>query len=500
MVYSCDNCMLGMFGLSQYDATVRNQKIIAPYFFDYLRRYMTAKKPERKNYYNNVSYVTDSIAWMEDPLFGWCNKNKKSDGSHYDIYKDGLKIYTTIDTRIQRYAEWACHKHVAEVLQPLFEESKESNINYPYSKTLSSEETSKKLRNAIRHSERYRIMKYEKRASDASIERAFKTPTRMRIFCFKGEKDTVMTPLDSIRYMKAFLQTGFVSMDPRDGCVRAYVGGLDFSYFAFDKATTSRRMIGSAVQPFLYALAMENGMTPETEVPNVQRTYQIEGGSSWTPKNGNRSRYGENVSLKWALQQSNNWVAAHLIDRFSPIELKNMLNRFGLCDPNILPTMSLCLGTCLASVLEMASAYSTFANDGNRVSPFFVTKIEDSHGKLISTFQPRVNKVLSHKSAENMLVMLNAVVDGGTAHRLRTRYNLNAKIGGKTGTTHNNKDGWFIGVTPKLVSACWVGGDEGDIHFDNAAYGQGANTALPVFANFMKCLYSDVSLDFSEDD
>lgn len=498
-VYSCDNKVLGKYGDNLFDSQIRNQEVSAPYFLDFLRRYMTLKKPVRNGYYDYTSYVLDSIAWEDDPLCGWCNKNIKLDGNHYDLFRDGLKIYTTIDSRIQHYAELACHKHVAEVLQPQFDKTKEDNRNYPFSRITTAEVVNKKLRSAQRFSERYRLMKSQG-ASDASIERAFNTSRRMRVFSYHGKKDTVMTPLDSIRYMKAFLQTGFVSIDPRDGWVKAYVGGLDFYHFNFDKATRSRRMIGSAVQPFLYALAMESGMTPETEVPNVQRTYTIEGGRSWTPRNGSRARYGENVSLRWAMQQSNNWVAAHLIDQLSPIQFKSILNRFGLCNPDIYPTMSLCLGPCTSSVLEMASAYCTFANDGNRIMPLFVTKIEDSNGRPISTFQPRIIKVLSNEAADNMLILLKAVVDGGTANRLRTRFGIHAQIGGKTGTTSNNRDGWFVGITPRLVSACWVGGDDGDIHFDSFTYGQGATTALPVFANFMKSLYSDISLGYSENE
>lgn len=473
----------------------------ATYFRDFLRRYMMAKKPVRSDYPDGyyVKYFMDSLYWEQDPLYGWCNKNVNRNGEHYNIYTDGLKVYTTIDSRMQQYAEKACYDHIVKYLQPEFNKAIRNKPNAPYSHNLTKAEIQKILQRNVRQSERYRVMK-NSGSSDEEIRRAFATPVPMTIFTYHGEVDTTMTPMDSIRYYKSFLRTGFFSMEPQTGAVKAYVGGLDFRHFAYDMATEGRRQVGSTIKPFLYSLAMENGMTPCDEVPNVQETYMVNG-KPWTPRNGSRARYGEMVTLKWGLQQSNNWISAYLMmHRLTPEGFVTLLHNYGIRNPEIYPAPSLCLGPCEISVAEMASAYTAFINHGIRSAPLYVTKIVDNEGNTLAEFKPRMNEVISGNAADKMLYMLRAVVDGGTAGRLRFRYNIKAPLGGKTGTTTNNSDGWFMGVAPRLVSACWVGGDDRDIHFDSMTYGQGASMALPIFGLYMKSIYADPSLPYSQDD
>ena len=473
----------------------------ATYFRDFLRRYMTAHRPIRENYpeWNYVKYFIDSINWEQDPLYGWCNKNTKRDGSNYNIYTDGLKVYTTIDSRMQQYAEQACYDHVVGFLQPEFSRANLQKRNPPYSNTLSAADVQRILMRNVRQSERYRVLK-EERLSDEAITQSFNTRIPMRVFTFNGEVDTVMTPMDSIRYYKSFLRTGFFSMVPQNGAVKAYVGGLDFQHFAYDMATEGRRQVGSTIKPLLYSLAMENGMTPCDEVPNVQETY-IVAGNPWTPRNGSRARYGEMVTLKWGLQQSNNWISAYLMmHRLTPEGFVELLHNYGIRNPEIHPSPALCLGPCEITVAEMVSAYSAFVNHGIRSAPMYVTRITDNEGNLLAEFKPRMNEVISGESADKMLYMLRAVVDGGTAGRLRHRYNITAPLGGKTGTTNSNSDAWFMGVSPKLVTGCWVGGDDRDIHFESMTYGQGASAALPIFALYMKSLYNDQTLNYSQSD
>lgn len=471
---------------------------IAVYFRDFLRRYMMAKKPQYSDYpsWGKARYYQDSINWETDPLYGWCNKNFKKNGEPYSIYTDGLKVYTTIDSRMQKYAEQACYEHVVRYLQPEFNKQNRQNPRAPYSNKLSSTEIQKILQKSVRQSERYRSLK-DCGLSEDDIQKSFRRPTKMSIFTYHGEVDTTMTPLDSIRYYKSFLRCGFVSMNPKNGHVKAYVGGLDFIHFAYDMVMEGRRQVGSTIKPFLYSLAMENGFSPCDEAPNVQQTY-IVAGKPWTPRNSSRSRYGEMVTLKWGLQQSNNWISAYLMSRLNPSAFVQLLHEYGIKNPDIHPSMSLCLGPCEISVGEMVSAYTAFVNHGIRAAHMFVTRIEDNEGNVIAQFQPRLNEVISESSAKKMLYMLKAVVDGGTASRLRFKYNLKGEMGGKTGTTNNNSDAWFMGLTPTLVSGCWVGGDDRDIHFDSMRMGQGATMALPVFAEYMKRVYADSYLNYSE--
>lgn len=465
---------------------------IATYFREFLRQYIMAQKPTLEDYpsWNRVQFTIDSLAWETDPLYGWCNKNHKKNGEPYNVYTDGLKIFTTIDSRMQKYAEEAVLKHVGNYLQPAFTKENRTKPNAPFTNALTAAEVKGILNRSIRQSERYRAMK-EQGATESEIQKAFRTPVEMSVFTYHGDIDTVMTPLDSIRYIKSFLRSGFVSMDSHNGAVKAYVGGVDFTHFTYDMATQGRRQVGSTIKPFLYALSMSNGMSPCDVAPNVQRSY-----GNWTPRNGSRSRYGQMVTLKWGLAQSNNWISAYLMSRINPQDFLRILRDFGINTYGVYPSIVLCLGPNEASVCEMVSAYTTFANHGIHCSPMFVSKIEDNEGNVIATFQPRMNEVISEESAYKMLEMLKAVMDGGTGSRMRYKYKVECDMGGKTGTTNRNADAWFMGFTPSLVSGCWVGGEDRDIHFDSTRMGQGANMALPIWAYYMKKVLADRSLGY----
>ena len=479
----------------------------ATYLREFLRRYMMAKRPVRTDYpsWNNVQFVADSIAWDTDPLYGWCNKNFKKDGSPYNVYSDGLKVFTTIDSRMQKYAEEAVYQHVARYLQPAFDKENKPKPSSPYSDKLTPQQIRNILNRSITQSERWRTMKAAG-CTPEEIKEAFRKKIEMTVFTYHGDIDTLMSPLDSIRYYKGFLRSGFMSMDPKTGAVKAYVGGLDYPHFMYDMVSLGRRQVGSTIKPFLYSLAMENGFTPCDYAPNRQQTY-IVAGRPWTPRNVSHARYGQMVPLKWGLAQSNNWISAYLMSKLNPNQFVQILHDFGIHNPDIHPSLSLCLGPCEVSVSEMVSAYTVFANHGIRTAPMFVSRIEDNEGNTIATFQPRMNEVIGAANAMKMLTMLMGVVDNGTAGRLRYRYNFQGQIGAKTGTTNNNSDGWFIGFTPQLVSGCWVGGEDRDIHFDRGQMGQGATMALPIWAIFMKKVYADRSLgidpmakfDFPED-
>ena len=469
----------------------------AAYLRDYLRQILMAKKPSRSDYasWQNQKFYEDSLAWETDPVFGWCNKNVKRDGTPYNIYTDGLKVYTTIDSRMQRYAEEAVSKHVVEELQPIFDKELKSNKNAPYASSLSTDEVAKKFQRAKHQCARYIQMKSDG-YSESEIEDAFNTPTEMTVYTPHGEIDTVMTPSDSIKYYKRFLRTGFMVMDNETGYVKAYVGGTNFSHFQYDMCTQGRRQVGSTIKPYLYSLAMENGWSPCDEAPNIQQTYQV-GNKTWTPRNGSRARYGEMVTLKWGLATSNNWISAWLMNQMSPSALVRLIHEYGVLNKDIVPSMSLCLGPCDISVSEMVGAYSAFPMKGVRRIPSYITRIEDSEGNIVAEFLPRVHEVISEESSYKMITLMRGVMDGGTGGRMRGRYKIQAPMGGKTGTTNDNSDGWFVGYTPSLTFGAWVGGDERDIHFASMAIGQGASAALPIAAYFLQKVYADNSLHYS---
>ena len=363
---------------------------------------------------------------------------------------------------------------------------------------MTQEQVDEILDRAMRLSDRYRIMK-RAGASEAEIRKAFDTPEQMSVFSWSGEKDTVMTPMDSIRYYKFFLRAGFMSMDPRNGHVKAYVGGPNHHYFKYDMAMVGRRQIGSTMKPYVYSLAMENGFSPCDQARHVEYTLIDENGKPWTPRNANKKRYGDMVTVKWGLANSDNWITAYLMSKLNPYELKRLVHSFGVRNREIVPSVSLCLGPCEVSVGEMVSAYTAFPNKGIRVAPLFVTRIEDNDGNVLATFSPEMQEVISASSAYKMLVMLRAVVNEGTGGRVR-RLGVKADMGGKTGTTNYNADGWFMGFTPSLVSGCWVGGEDRDIHFDTMLHGQGASMALPIWAKYMVKVLATSLLGYDENE
>lgn len=478
---------------------VDHKEGLATYFREYLRGVLTAKKPDKANYrgWQMQKYYEDSLDWENNPLFGWCEKNTKKDGTKYNLYTDGLKIYTTLDSRMQQYAEDAVTEHLKE-LQGYFFKEKKGAKKAPYTFRLTQEQVDEILGRAMRLSDRYRIMK-KAGATEAEIKKAFDTPEEMSVFSWEGEKDTIMTPMDSIRYYKFFLRAGFMSMDPRSGHVKAYVGGPNYHYFQYDMAMVGRRQVGSTIKPFLYTLAMENGFSPCDEVRHVEYTLIDENGKPWTPRNANKKLIGDMVTVKWGLANSDNWITAYLMSKLNPYNLKRLIHTFGVRNRDIVPSVSLCLGPCEISVGEMVSAYTAFPNKGIRVAPLFVTRIEDNDGNVLATFAPEMQEVISVSSAYKMLVMLRAVVNEGTGGRVR-RLGVKADMGGKTGTTNYNADGWFMGFTPSLVSGCWVGGEDRDIHFDTMLHGQGASMALPIWTKYMVKVLGDKSLGYDENE
>ena len=478
---------------------VDHKEGLATYFREYLRGVLTAKKPDKADYrgWQMQKYYEDSLDWENNPLFGWCEKNTKKDGTKYNLYTDGLKIYTTLDSRMQQYAEDAVTEHLKE-LQGYFFKEKKGAKKAPYTFRLTQEQVDEILGRAMRLSDRYRLMK-KAGATEAEIKKAFDTPEEMSVFSWEGEKDTIMTPMDSIRYYKFFLRAGFMSMDPRNGHVKAYVGGPNYHYFQYDMAMVGRRQVGSTIKPFLYTLAMENGFSPCDEVRHVEYTLIDENGKPWTPRNANKKLIGDMVTVKWGLANSDNWITAYLMSKLNPYNLKRLIHTFGVRNRDIVPSVSLCLGPCEISVGEMVSAYTAFPNKGIRVAPLFVTRIEDNDGNVLATFVPEMQEVISVSSAYKMLVMLRAVVNEGTGGRVR-RLGVKADMGGKTGTTNYNADGWFMGFTPSLVSGCWVGGEDRDIHFDTMLHGQGASMALPIWTKYMVKVLGDKSLGYDENE
>lgn len=475
--------------------SVDHKQGLAPYFREYLRGVLTAKQPKASNYpeWNKQQYEIDLKQWKENPLYGFCNKNHKPDGTPYDLYQDGLRIYTTIDSRMQQYAEEAVNEHI-QALQKDFYKEKKGKSYAPFSRDLSREEIDGIMNRAMRQTDRYRAMKKDGK-SETEIREAFNTPVEMRVFSYNGMIDTVMTPLDSIRWNKYFLRCGFMSMDPHTGAVKAYVGGPNFAQFQYDMVNTGRRQIGSTVKPYLYTLAMDEGMWPCDSTVNDSVTLIDGNGVRWTPRDTHVKNRGEMVTLNWGLQQSSNWITAYLMSLYTPEQLVRLMRSFGI-EGQLDPVVSICLGPCEVSVKEMVDAYTTFPNKGIRVEPLYVTRIEDNNGNVLATFTPKTYEIISETTAYKMIYMLRNVMDHGTGVRARLRYGLKAPMGGKTGTSQNNSDGWFVGFTPSLVSGVWVGGEDRSIHFDRMALGQGANMALPIFSLYMQKVYADPNLGY----
>lgn len=474
---------------------------IAPYFREAVRLMMQAKEPRRGDYpdWDQQRFVDDSIQWATNPLYGWVEKNPKPDGTKYNIYTDGLRIYTSIDSRMQKYAEEAVIDHLKNTLQPQFDREKGSRGPYTTNSAELGQLTPRKLIDrAIRHSERYRVLK-NAGMSDAEIMEEFDKPVDMTVFSYDGgQVQKTMSPRDSVVYQKMFLRAGFMSMDPLTGQVKAYVGGPNFHFFQYDMAGVGRRQIGSTVKPFLYTYAFEEGFTPCDMFLNAQPSITLPTGEVWAPRNTGHARIGEMVDLYWALTNSNNWISARLMSELSPSTLARTMHTFGITN-HLDPVVSLCLGPCDVSVREMVTAYTAFSNKGLRVDPIYVTKITDNNGNVISEFTPQYTEVMSQEAYFKMVNILQNVINSGTGSRLRRApYNITAVMGGKTGTTNYNADGWFMGFTPNLVSGVWVGGDERYIHFNRMAQGQGAAMALPIYGLYMKKVYADKSLPYSQ--
>lgn len=474
---------------------------IAPYFREAVRLMMQAKEPRRGDYpdWDQQRFVDDSIQWATNPLYGWVEKNPKPDGTKYNIYTDGLRIYTSIDSRMQKYAEEAVIDHLKNTLQPQFDREKGSRGPYTTNSAELGQLTPRKLIDrAIRQSERYRVLK-NAGMSDAEIMEEFDKPVDMAVFSYDGgQVQKTMSPRDSVVYQKMFLRAGFMSMDPLTGQVKAYVGGPNFHFFQYDMAGVGRRQIGSTVKPFLYTYAFEEGFTPCDMFLNAQPSITLPTGEVWAPRNTGHARIGEMVDLYWALTNSNNWISARLMSELSPSTLARTMHTFGITN-HLDPVVSLCLGPCDVSVREMVTAYTAFSNKGLRVDPIYVTKITDNNGNVISEFTPQYTEVMSQEAYFKMVNILQNVINSGTGSRLRRApYNITAVMGGKTGTTNYNADGWFMGFTPNLVSGVWVGGDERYIHFNRMAQGQGAAMALPIYGLYMKKVYADKSLPYSQ--
>lgn len=474
---------------------------IAPYFREAVRLMMQAKEPRRGDYpdWDQQRFVDDSIQWATNPLYGWVEKNPKPDGTKYNIYTDGLRIYTSIDSRMQKYAEEAVIDHLKNTLQPQFDREKGGRGPYTTNSAELGQLTPRKLIDrAIRQSERYRVLK-NAGMSDAEIMEEFDKPVDMTVFSYDGgQVQKTMSPRDSVVYQKMFLRAGFMSMDPLTGQVKAYVGGPNFHFFQYDMAGVGRRQIGSTVKPFLYTYAFEEGFTPCDMFLNAQPSITLPTGEVWAPRNTGYARIGEMVDLYWALTNSNNWISARLMSELSPSTLARTMHTFGITN-HLDPVVSLCLGPCDVSVREMVTAYTAFSNKGLRVDPIYVTKITDNNGNVISEFTPQYTEVMSQEAYFKMVNILQNVINSGTGSRLRRApYNITAVMGGKTGTTNYNADGWFMGFTPNLVSGVWVGGDERYIHFNRMAQGQGAAMALPIYGLYMKKVYADKSLPYSQ--
>ncbi len=465
------------------------------YFRDMLRRTMSAKEPRRSSYSQYEDYAVDSLLWADDPLYGWLNKNVKPDGSPYDIYRDGLRIYTTINPRMQKYAEQAVSRHIGKDMQKRFDREVKWKTDKPFANDVEKKTIDGIMKRARRDSDRYRRMKAEG-LSDSQISKSFTQPVNMRLFAWndKGYVDTVMTPDDSIRYYKAFVRAAFIAMEPVSGHIKAYVGGPDFKNFQYDNARQSKRQVGSTIKPFLYTLAMQEGMSPCDKVANVPQTFIIDDDKVWTPKSTDRDEYiGNMVTLRWGLSKSSNNISAYLMKQFGPEAMVEMMRKMGI-GSYLDPVPPLCVGAANISLYEMVAAYNTFPSKGVYAAPLFVTRIEDNMGNVLSEFSVSRREALGENTAYLMADLMQGVVNSGTGYALRSRFGLEGQIAGKTGTTNSNADGWFIGYTPKITAGAWVGFEDMQVHFSRIGDGGGAGSALPIWGYFMQSVVKDPSL------
>ena len=474
---------------------------IAPYFWEYLRLYITAKKPDKgaaAYRWSKEQYFQDSIEWENNPLYGWCNKNLKSDSTFYDIYTDGLKLYTTIDSRMQKYAEEAVAEHLGGEVQPLFDKEKVKRKNAPFSDDLKKSRVDSIMDRAMERTERYKGLRATGMSKN-DIRKEFSKPIQMSVFTWQGLRDTLMTPWDSLKHYKSFFLTGFMAMEPQTGHIKAYVGGPDSRFFMYDMVSLGKRQVGSVIKPILYTLAMQEGLGPCDKVLNVPQNFVLPSGAVWTPRNSSNDRVGEMVTLKWGLANSVNNISGWVLKQFTPEAVVQIAKRMGITS-FIDPVPSVFLGTAEISVKEMVAAFAVYANKGVYNSPQLVTRIEDKYGNVLATFRPESWEVMTDKTAYLMTNLLQGVVDEGTGRRIRSRYKLDNPIGGKTGTTQNHSDGWFIGITPDLATGVWIGAEDRSVNFPTIAQGQGASTALPIWSIFMQKVYADKSLNQSKRD
>ncbi|MDT8393411.1 MAG: transglycosylase domain-containing protein [Bacteroidales bacterium] len=483
---------------------VLSQMLKYNFISDSLYDSLSAQPIDMSNF--NVQDHTSGMAryfreYLRSEMKEWCAHHFRPDSTPYNLYKDGLRIYTTIDSRMQRHAEAAVIEHLGQDLQPSFYKHWEGYTWAPFvfDKDVIEEEVNKLLEQSKRRSERYRKM-IDAGIPQDSVDKVFKTPTAMRVFSWEGDIDTIMTPMDSIRYYKHILQAGLLSVEPGTGAVKAYVGGIDYLYFKYDHATQSRRQVGSTFKPFLYTLAMQEGeFSPCYKVANIQYTVDLPNGDIWAPRNSSTKRVGEMVSLKWALANSNNWISAFLMRRYSPLSVVRMTRKMGV-KSSIDPVPSIALGSCDLSLSEMVGAMNTYPSKGMYVKPLFITRIEDKNGNVIESFVPERNEAMSEETAFLMLELMKGVVESGTGIRLRLTYGFNHPVAGKTGTTQNQSDGWFMGIVPQLTTGVWVGCEDRSAHFRTITLGQGANMALPIWAIYMQKIYEDPELNFTMGD
>ncbi len=495
-------------------------KGIAKHYREYIRQLLTKKKPvcpknPKKNPISYQRYLSDSAEWANNPIYGWCNKNKKPDGDFYSLYEDGLKIYTTINYDMQRYAEEAVRKHIGGYLQPLFYKRHKGRKKAPFAWQLTNRDIQKILTLSMKRTQRYRSLRKAGKDS-AEILKVFKTPVKMRLFTWKqkteiingkkeyfgipSEIDTVLSPWDSIRYYKYFLHAGMMSIEPQTGYVRAYVGDIDYHYFRYDNVSLSQRQVGSTFKPFVYSVAMEDGLSPCHRVPNIPVTF-LEGTfnlkEDYTPKYSKNKREGEMVTLKYGLASSLNQISAWIMKKYGPEAVVKMAHKTGI-KSYLIPVPSLCVGAAEVKLSEMVGAYDTYANRGVHIEPVFISRIEDKHGNLIAKFTSKQEQAMHEITAFKMIELMKGVVDRGTSVRLRYTYGFKNEIAGKTGTTNDNSDGWFIGMVPNLVTGVWVGGEERSIRFLSSADGQGAAMALPIWAYYMQSVYKNKKLGISD--
>ena len=473
---------------------------LGPYFRDMLRRTMNAKEPKRSSYAQYEDYVVDSLQWADNAFYGWLNKNTKADGSKYNLDKDGLRIYTTINYKMQKYAEEAVAEHLGKDLQKSFWRDLRWKKNKPFSNDIDPKMIDQLMKQARRWSDRYRIMKANG-ASEAQIRKSFTEPVKMRVFSWdkQGYVDTLMTPDDSIKYYKSHLRAAFMAIEPHTGHIKAYVGGPNYRYFKYDNVRQGKRQVGSTIKPFLYTLAMQEGMTPCDKVVNVPQTFLVND-TTWTPKSTDKDEWiGQTVTLKWGLTKSSNNISAYLMKQYGPHAMADMMRKMGV-GSYIDETYSLCVGSADISVYEMVAAYNTFPSKGVYVTPIFVTRIEDNMGNVIGEFNNTKREAIGEHTAYLMANLMQGVVNSGTGVRLRAKYGLKGEIAGKTGTTNDQSDGWFIGYTPSLTAGVWVGAEDRQVHFESLALGGGSNMALPIWGLFMQKVLKDGTLGVSEND